>query len=112
MTAPRKTKKRSAVARQRSEVLENYCDAMKKLKFDSPAIALQSAEGWHDKYSWTDAKQEAAVCELDQLRVRQDLLWRREYCSSLRIGCSMVERCPSRYSGAVQAVARAASESK
>jgi hypothetical protein len=112
MTAPRESKKGSAVARQRSEVLENYCDAMKKLKFDSPAIALQSAEGWHDKYSWTDAKQEAAVCELDQLRVRQDLLWRREYCSSLRIGCSMVERCPSRYSGAVQAVERVASGSK
>jgi hypothetical protein len=112
MTAPRKTKKGSAVARQRSEVLENYCDAMKKLKFDSPAIALQSAEGWHDKYSWTDAKQEAAVCELDKLRVRQDLLWRRAYCSSLRIGCSMVERCPSRSANAAQAVERGASESK
>jgi len=110
MTAPRKSKKGSAVARQRSEVLENYCDALKKLKFDSPAIAIQSAEGWHDKYSWTDDKQKAALCNLDKLRVGQELPWRRAYCSNLQTGCNMVKRCPSWYSSALQAVERAASE--
>jgi hypothetical protein len=36
----------------------------KKLKFDTAAVGVYSAEGWHEKYAWNDDKQHEATLRL------------------------------------------------
>jgi hypothetical protein len=97
MTAPREPTKESAIGRRRGDVLErDYWNALRRLKFNSPAIGIQSAEGWHHKYSWTDPKQQAAVKDLDKLRIKQDVQSRKATCTYLDPGTNATKRCPGR----------------
>jgi hypothetical protein len=45
----------------------SYCGALKAYGFNGPAIGILSAEGWHERYAWTNEKQEAAVRALEEL---------------------------------------------
>jgi hypothetical protein len=52
---------------RRSKIPKNYDVALKKLKFRAPAVVVQSAEGWHEIYTWTDRHQEQAKKDLEAL---------------------------------------------
>jgi YD repeat-containing protein len=41
-----------------------YREAMEEFGFDSPAIGFYTAEGWHERYDWDDAKQKKAIEDL------------------------------------------------
>jgi hypothetical protein len=47
--------------------LSNYRDALREYGFNGPAIGILSAEGWHERYAWTDEKQDSAVRALEGL---------------------------------------------
>jgi hypothetical protein len=40
--------------------------AIKKYKFDKPAIGIRSSEGWHELYEWTEGLQSNAVTALNR----------------------------------------------
>ncbi len=44
-----------------SEEDRTYLEAHHALGFDRPAVGFHTAEGWHERYGWDDAKQAAAV---------------------------------------------------
>jgi len=46
---------------RRSDVPDNFSEAIRALGFDSPAIGIQSAESWHRAYTWNDGRQKKAV---------------------------------------------------
>ena len=49
----------------RSEpVLSDYREALRKRRFETTAVGIRSAEGWHERYDWDDAKLSAAVAGL------------------------------------------------
>jgi hypothetical protein len=52
---------------RRSEVPKDYDKALKILGFTAPAVGIQSAEGWHEIYNWSDRHQDQAERELDAL---------------------------------------------
>jgi hypothetical protein len=79
---------------QRSKVSANYLEALRQLKFGSAAIGIQSAEGWHELYRWTDKDQDAAVHDLTELRKILDRGAEYGYCQSVRcIDCNAMKRC-------------------
>jgi len=79
---------------QRSKVSANYLEALQQLKFDSAAIGIQSAEGWHELYRWTDKDQNAAVHELTKLRTRLDVRAEHDDCRFLQcVDCNAIKRC-------------------
>jgi hypothetical protein len=79
---------------QRSNVNKNFLEALRQLKFNSPAIGIGSAEGWHERYHWTDTDQAAAERDLNELRATLDVPARHEYRQFLRcISCSSIKRC-------------------
>lgn len=45
----------------RRELTTNFNAAIQEFGFDTAAVGIQSAEGWHERYSWTDAAQLHAV---------------------------------------------------
>jgi len=82
------------LVRQRSVIANDYCEALRKLKFDSPAIGIQSAEGWHERYRWTNTDQEAAERDLTKLRAVLDSPENHEYGRFFRcMSCISIERC-------------------
>lgn len=53
------------------EVAEpDYLESMKELKFNTPAVGVRSAEGWHERYFWNDKLQERAVARIRALGER------------------------------------------
>lgn len=56
-----------------------YGEAMEDLGFDGPAIGFYTAEGWHERYGWDDAKQNEAVEALES-----------ESTNPTRCGCGRV----------------------
>jgi hypothetical protein len=63
MTIKKKQKGGTAVYK-RSKIPETYDDALEQLKFKAPAVAIESAEGWHEMYTWTEKLQEQAKNDL------------------------------------------------
>lgn len=58
---------RGLAPRVRSHVKsDTFARAQKELGFDQPAIGVDSAEGWHAFYGWTDQLQKQAVEALRQ----------------------------------------------
>jgi hypothetical protein len=45
----------------RRKLTTDFNEAIKKFGFDTAAVGIESAEGWHERYSWTDAAQLHAV---------------------------------------------------
>jgi hypothetical protein len=52
---------------QSPPLFTNFWRAMAHYQFDSAAIGIRSAEGWHERYMWTDDKQKTAVTALRAL---------------------------------------------
>jgi hypothetical protein len=51
----------------RRELVTNFMTGTKRFHFDTAAVGIESAEGWHERYTWTDKAQWRAVEELDAL---------------------------------------------
>jgi hypothetical protein len=51
----------------RRELVTNFMTGIKRFHFDTAAVGIESAEGWHERYTWTDKAQWRAVEELDAL---------------------------------------------
>ena len=47
--------------------VDDFCDALVANQFDSSAVGVASAEGWHTTYAWTDEKQCDAVDDLEEV---------------------------------------------
>lgn len=53
--------------REKEDRPANYGDALTTFGFTQSAIVMLSAEGWHERYAWTNDKQDAAVQALETL---------------------------------------------
>lgn len=42
----------------------DFLEALQVLQFDTAAVGVESAEGWHDRYTWSDATQKRATAAL------------------------------------------------
>ncbi|TCN32797.1 YD repeat-containing protein [Kribbella orskensis] len=65
--AERRKKQRSPWDMADEEVqpaIDDYLEALQQYRFDTPAVGIRSAEGWHERYDWDDNKQRAAVAAL------------------------------------------------
>lgn len=49
---------------QLQEAPRGFVQGLNRFGFDSPAVGIRSAEAWHERYNWSDAKQVAAVTGL------------------------------------------------
>ncbi|MCD5341581.1 hypothetical protein LR392_04980 [Arthrobacter sp. AK04] len=72
----------------------NYRDALREYGFTGPAIGILSAEGWHERYAWTNEKQDSAVGALEGLAsgakgAPLTCNWDRPYTE-----CSVENLCP------------------
>jgi hypothetical protein len=63
MTIKKKQKGGTAVYK-RSEIPKTYDGALEQLEFKAPAVAIESAEGWHEMYTWTEKLQKQAKNDL------------------------------------------------
>lgn len=71
---------------------KNFVDALEDYGFKSTAIGILSAEGWHERYAWTDEKHETAVRVLHSSRTtRADSLFR---CDNQHSACTIEHACP------------------
>ena len=70
----------------------NHRDALESYGFKTPAIGILSAEGWHERYGWTNEKQEAAVRALQ--RPVTDLARRPSTCDRGHTVCATKDLCP------------------
>jgi hypothetical protein len=48
---------------------DDFADAVRKYRFDSAAIGIKSAEGWHEHYLWTDSIEAESKNKLTNLDV-------------------------------------------
>jgi hypothetical protein len=55
------------IARPRRQPATNFNQALKDYGFESPAVAIRSAEGWHESYGWTDELQDRVTRQLGAL---------------------------------------------
>jgi hypothetical protein len=81
----------------------NFSEALKSYRFDTAAVGVRSAEGWHERYVWTDEHQQAAVAALrpndgwavqptaEEAGLKQRLL----SCNELGTACARTARCPA-----------------
>jgi hypothetical protein len=83
----------------------NFWDALESYQFDTAAIGVRSAEGWHERYSWTDEHQEDAVAALQP---RANEVWATQpkaeeaglkpgvlRCNDLGTACARTTQCPA-----------------
>ena len=42
----------------------DYLAALAEFRFDTPAVSIRSAEGWHERYAWDDELEQAAMGRL------------------------------------------------
>lgn len=73
---------------------EDYLDAVKYYKFDSTAVAIRSAEGWHLRYVWTDELQKSAVRTLRGMTTVDAPTGRPLVCTSSPSYCTGDAGCP------------------
>ncbi len=81
-------------------VLIDYREALRKRLFETTAVGIRSAEGWHERYDWDDAKQSAAVAGL-----APSSLWAQKDadappCAGLETECARHPGCAARRSPA------------
>jgi hypothetical protein len=55
------------IDKQRNRAMTNFSEALLKYEFDSPAVSIRSAEGWHEHYRWTDERQRMVTRMLARL---------------------------------------------
>lgn len=67
MTIIKQQQKGGTAVHKRSKIPQTYDAALEELKFMEPAVGIQSAEGWHEMYTWTDEQQQQAKKDLDAL---------------------------------------------
>jgi hypothetical protein len=94
MTIPDETEFHPTVVYHRSAKPDTYEEGLRQHKFCSPAIGIQAAEGWHERYHWTDPDQQNAKGKLDDLRAILDPREGQDYREFLRcINCNVARRC-------------------
>jgi hypothetical protein len=71
-------------SRKASDAPTNLHVALKRYRFDTPAIGVESAEGWHERYFWTDDAQVEAVARLKELGLTSLPVEPAGGCSRLR----------------------------
>lgn len=69
--------------------------AREALGFDSPAVGVRSAEGWHERYEWTDGKLSDAIDALENLKNSGGGSDHGVTCHALQTTCMSSGRCPS-----------------
>jgi hypothetical protein len=73
---------------------KSFWDAVDRFEFDSPAIRVWSAEAWHERYRWRDAKQCAALKALKPRTDRGDLTAAAPLCVHPGAACPLSPACP------------------
>jgi hypothetical protein len=72
----------------RCRARDKFCGAQARYGFGSPAVAIRSAEGWHERYNWNDDLQRKVI---DQLVA----LGRNSHRTPHFAACAVAERtCP------------------
>lgn len=69
-------------------IIEEYHEALRHYQFDTAAVGIRSAEGWHERYSWDDDKQLAAIAALQSSTTVP--------CADLHTDCALRAACPVR----------------
>ncbi|WP_406053159.1 hypothetical protein [Kribbella sp. NBC_00889] len=72
-------------------VIDDYLKALQQYHFNTPAVGIRSAEGWHERYTWDDDKQRKAVAAL-QASVSPT-------CADLGTACALRDGCATRRTG-------------
>lgn len=71
---------------------KNFIDALELYGFTGTAIAILSAESWHERYAWTDEKHKSA---LRALYTRKTSPASSPFtCTGQQTGCSIQHTCP------------------
>lgn len=76
--------------------LANFSDALKVHGFNGSAIGILSAEGWHERYAWTNKKQELAVLALVGLKPESHRQPSTCHRDRLYTVCAVDSLCPYR----------------
>ena len=81
-------------------VAADYRVALREYGFETAAVAIRSAEGWHERYDWDDVKQRSAVDALQPstLRVNGDIP--TAACATLGTVCARLAGCATRRANA------------
>jgi len=77
-------------------VIRDYLDALREYQFDSAAVGIRSAEGWHERYAWDDETQKAAVAALQPTDERTDGDAAMPTCLDLDTACALRAGCAAR----------------
>jgi hypothetical protein len=80
----------------------NYLAALEHYNFDSPAVGIQSAEGWHERYAWSDDRQVAMTEALDALSphcvAKPNDSGKVPHCGEVHFGGGQPDLCAERLS--------------
>ena len=81
-------------------VAADYRVALREYGFETAAVAIRSAEGWHERYDWDDVKQRSAADALQPstLRVNGDIP--TAACATLGTVCARLAGCATRRANA------------
>jgi hypothetical protein len=85
---------RKRAASRRNQLPDNFHQAVSRLGFDQPAVGIQSAEGWHEVYGWSDQHQGDAVESLMLLGDQLSGSSSAAGCASLGNACALAATCP------------------
>jgi hypothetical protein len=80
-------------------VIADYREAVRKYRFDTAAVGIRSAEGWHERYDWDDAKQLAAIAALRSSAARANRETGAPACAELDTECARHAGCAVRRAG-------------
>ena len=81
----------------------SFDDAREALGFDTPAVGVRSAEGWHERYEWTDARLQKAIKSLLDLRNDTDGSETAVSCRTFQTNCISNGLCPTAHLGTADA---------
>lgn len=70
----------------------NFREALESYGFGSTAIGILSAEGWHERYAWTDEKHQSAILALHTSGITSASL--PFICARRHTACSIQHDCP------------------
>lgn len=79
----------------RIQLPDDFHEAVRQFGFDQPAVGIQSAEGWHEVYGWTNEHQRDAEQDLTTLGERHRRADSASDCAALGSTCAVTGRCPS-----------------
>ncbi len=74
---------------------DDFHTAVNKYEFASTAVAIRSAEGWHEHFSWTDQRQDEAVSALTTW-APSDTTAPPPICTAARATCRHSGSCSAR----------------